>query len=291
MAPPLVDLVILIDTSPGMKADACAISAAAAEALNLAQQQLPRDIRMVWLGIEGCWPHTAFQETLRTYLTQVCKVSVPTLRSRQREELLGAGAQEDAARAIEDVTSYFDWRPQAKRHLLYLGNESLDAGGDKPDAASEIAVKLAIQAAQATGVQVHTHLGLSKSRYRDLLALAYAQLASATGGLGFVASEDTPTNFVTVLMSIFGHGQTSVHPTFDTTKETNMSAKKNVPNSSSSESEASQTASIPVTDQSMTYVPTTQTGLQDYAYWWDYARKHAKKGKGTKDFRRGRIWT
>jgi cyanobactin cluster PatC/TenC/TruC protein len=30
---------------------------------------------------------------------------------------------------------------------------------------------------------------------------------------------------------------------------------------------------------------TAQTGLQDYA------RKHAKKGKGTKAFRRGRIWT
>ncbi|MBD2427275.1 cyanobactin biosynthesis PatC/TenC/TruC family protein [Phormidium sp. FACHB-1136] len=39
------------------------------------------------------------------------------------------------------------------------------------------------------------------------------------------------------------------------------------------------------------YLPTTQTGLQDYAYWWEYARKQAKKGKGVKDFRRGRIWT
>jgi len=40
------------------------------------------------------------------------------------------------------------------------------------------------------------------------------------------------------------------------------------------------------------YVPTTMTGLQDYAYWWAYAREHAKTGKpNAKAFRRGRIWS
>ena len=38
------------------------------------------------------------------------------------------------------------------------------------------------------------------------------------------------------------------------------------------------------------YLPTTQTGLQDYAYWYDYARKHAKQVKGPQAYRRGRIW-
>ncbi|NEO84081.1 MAG: cyanobactin biosynthesis PatC/TenC/TruC family protein [Spirulina sp. SIO3F2] len=39
------------------------------------------------------------------------------------------------------------------------------------------------------------------------------------------------------------------------------------------------------------YVPTTMTGLQDYAYWWQYARERAKTAKkDTKEFRRGRIW-
>lgn len=40
------------------------------------------------------------------------------------------------------------------------------------------------------------------------------------------------------------------------------------------------------------YVPTSQTGLQDYSYWWEYCRSQAKKSKGDgKPFRRGRIWT
>lgn len=43
----------------------------------------------------------------------------------------------------------------------------------------------------------------------------------------------------------------------------------------------------PAATPQKSYLPTTQTGLQDYAYWWDYARKYAKK----EGFRRGRIWT
>lgn len=40
------------------------------------------------------------------------------------------------------------------------------------------------------------------------------------------------------------------------------------------------------------YVPTSMTGLQDYSYWWSYAREQAKKTEGdSKPFRRGRIWT
>ena len=39
------------------------------------------------------------------------------------------------------------------------------------------------------------------------------------------------------------------------------------------------------------YVPTTMTGLQDYSYWWKYAREHAKiSAKDKKPFLRGRIW-
>ncbi len=39
------------------------------------------------------------------------------------------------------------------------------------------------------------------------------------------------------------------------------------------------------------YVPTSQTGLQDYSYWWSYVREQAKKSKSDgKPFRRGRIW-
>lgn len=39
------------------------------------------------------------------------------------------------------------------------------------------------------------------------------------------------------------------------------------------------------------YVPTSQTGLQDYSYWCEYVRAHAKAPElENKPFRRGRIW-
>lgn len=275
MAPPLVDLVILIDTSPTMKADARAISEAAESALAMAQGQWPLDIRLVWLGIEGRWRQTAFTQTLRTYLTQECQVDPGLLRSRQRGELPDGGAQEDAARAIEDATTYLDWRSQAQRHLLYLGDEALEAGGEKPEAADVAAADRAIQAAQTAGVRVHTHLGLSKSRHRDALAQEYARVATATGGLAFAASTTAPTDFVAALVAILGHHHTALST--DAQKETAMATKD--------------TPAPADTTPQKSYLPTTQTGLQDYAYWWDYARKHAKKGKGAKPFRRGRIWT
>lgn len=40
------------------------------------------------------------------------------------------------------------------------------------------------------------------------------------------------------------------------------------------------------------YIPTSQTGMQDYSYWAKYTREQAKKSPGgNKPFRRGRIWS
>ena len=51
----------------------------------------------------------------------------------------------------------------------------------------------------------------------------------------------------------------------------------------------SQVSSPP--EQKKSYVPTSQTGLQDYSYWWEYAKKHSKESqRHPKPFRRGRIW-
>ena len=51
-------------------------------------------------------------------------------------------------------------------------------------------------------------------------------------------------------------------------------------------------STAPSTPAAKSYLPTTMTGLQDYSYWWSYARERAKTVKpNTKEFRRGRIWT
>lgn len=48
-------------------------------------------------------------------------------------------------------------------------------------------------------------------------------------------------------------------------------------------------APAPVVKKS--YIMTSQTGLQDYSYWSEYAQKLAKKNKSyRRPFRRGRIW-
>lgn len=50
-------------------------------------------------------------------------------------------------------------------------------------------------------------------------------------------------------------------------------------------------AETPPPEEKKSYVPTSQTGLQDYSYWWEYARKTAKApDKQSKSYRRGRIW-
>lgn len=66
-----------------------------------------------------------------------------------------------------------------------------------------------------------------------------------------------------------------------TPKDTTMAKKK----TATPELEATPVAA------KKSYVPTTQTGLQDYSYWWSYIREHAKTSeRDQKPFRRGRIW-
>lgn len=186
---PPVDLVIVIDTSPSMKDEAQALSNAAASAIARAKSSCPTDLRVIWLGIEGTWKGTNFDSSIRAYLAQKCKVSESKLRGRKRGQLESAGAQEDAARAIEDISDYFDWREGAARAIFYLGDEALEGGGDKTEQKDIKAANLAIQKAQAAGVTVHTYFGTSKSKHQGGIKTEYARLATSTGGQSFTDRE------------------------------------------------------------------------------------------------------
>lgn len=73
------------------------------------------------------------------------------------------------------------------------------------------------------------------------------------------------------------------------TKETMANEKKETVAKETTEVTPSQVSSPP--EEKKSYVPTSQTGLQDYSFWWDYAKKHSKKSqRHPKPFRRGRIW-
>ncbi|WP_216669995.1 hypothetical protein [Brasilonema sennae] len=205
---PPVDLVIVIDTSPSMKDEAQGLSNAAAAAIAKAKSSCPSDLRVVWLGIEGTWKGTSFDQTIRAYLTQKCKVSESKLRGRKKGQVADAGAQEDAARAIEDISDYFDWRSDATRAIFYLGDEALEGGGDKTDREDIKAADLAIQKAQAAGVTVHTYFGTSKSKHQESIKTEYARLATSTGGQSFT-DKDAINGFSEVLEKVICGSRTA----------------------------------------------------------------------------------
>ena len=205
---PPVDLVIVIDTSPSMKDEAQALSEAAASAIAKAKSSCPTELRVVWLGIEGIWKGTNFDQTIRGYLTQKCKIAESKLRGRKRGELESAGAQEDAARAFEDISDYFDWREGAARAIFYLGDEALEGGGDKTEQKDIKAANLAIQKAQAAGITVHTYFGTSKSKHQESIKIEYARVATTTGGQSFT-DRDAIGGFSGVLEKIICGSRTA----------------------------------------------------------------------------------
>lgn len=72
-------------------------------------------------------------------------------------------------------------------------------------------------------------------------------------------------------------------------KETEETMAKKKTTTTASEVPSTEVSSTPEPKKS--YVPNSQTGLQDYSYWWEYARKTAKAPDlERKPFRRGRIW-
>lgn len=182
---PLLDLVIVIDSSPSLKDTAQQFSQAAPEALVAAQTHCPAERRLTWFGLEGTRRGTLFTTTLRLYLTQRRHKPADALRSRQRGTVPGGSAQADGARAMEDVALHFDWRPGAQRAMLWIGDKGLEGGGNLVDNEDVEAANRAIAVAQAAGLLVHTYIGTSRSRSWDALAAEYARVAQETSGRAF----------------------------------------------------------------------------------------------------------
>ena len=206
-----VDLVILMDTSVSMKDEAVALSAAASAAIDLAKGSCPSDLRVTWLGLEGVWKGTHFNNTVHKYLNKVAHVAPGDLLSRKKGELAGGGAQEDGARNIEDVTMHFDWREGAARAIFYLTDEALDAGGDRVTPSQTTAADKAIATAKAGGVTLHTYFGTTKSRFKAGLHKEFARVANATGGQAFT-DKDSIGGFAAVLEKIICASQVVKEP-------------------------------------------------------------------------------
>jgi hypothetical protein len=202
---PAVDLVVVIDSSVSMKDEARALSAAVSGAIEAARTSCPSDLRVAYLGIEGTFKDTKFDKSIREHLTGAGKVKDSALRGRKLGTLKGGGAQEDCARAIEDVALHYDWRKDAARAVFILGDESLEGGNTdgKQDQEDIEAANRSIRVAKEAGVKVHTYYGTSsvKESTKKLITAEYARVAAETGGRAFTA-EDSLRGFEELLKTV-----------------------------------------------------------------------------------------
>ena len=184
-----VDLVIMIDTSASMKDEAVGLSEAANAAIEKASGSCPSDLRVVWLGLEGVWKGTHFDQSVHTYLGKLGGGSKMKLRGRKKGEVADGGAQEDGARNMEDITLHFDWREGAARAIFYLSDEGLEGGGDKITPEATAAADKAIETAQEGAITLHTYFGSTKSKFKADLQREFARVAHGTGGQAFTEAD------------------------------------------------------------------------------------------------------
>jgi hypothetical protein len=204
---PVVDLVVLIDTSGSMSDEATDLSNAAEQAITAAQQSCPSDLRVCWFGIEGTWVNTRFSQSYRNYFKgqappnkDDCRYSETPLNDADLKGYIAD--HEDGAAAIIDISEHFDWRPGATRAVFYLGDEALERGGPQ-DADDYAAADAAIDVVQKNGVTVYTYFGTPY--YPDSAAETsseYRRLAENTGGQFFNAPASNIGGFQAILEQI-----------------------------------------------------------------------------------------
>lgn len=199
---PAVDLVIVIDTSTSMKPDATSLSSSVSAAIEAAKTKCPSDLKVTYLGIEGKFSDSLFRTTIREHLT---KLGIPesAMRGRKRGTVASGGAQEDGGRAIEDVVTHNDWRANAKRAILFLGDEGME-GGDAVDADDAAAANKAIEVAKAGNVRVHTYLAKSGAddKTRKANQAEFARVAAETSGKAFTSDDTIKDGFQSLLEEV-----------------------------------------------------------------------------------------
>jgi hypothetical protein len=197
---PLVDLVVVIDSSWSMKPGATALSNAVSAAIEAAKTKCPSDLKVSYLGIEGKFSDSLFRTTVREHLT---KLGVPesAMRGRKRGTVKSMGAQEDVGRAIEDIVNHNDWRAGTKKAVFMLGDEAFE-GGDPFDQADIDAANTAIAAANAADARVHTYLAKGDPKFQASNKAEFARVAAETGGQAYTHQDTLDSGFQQMLESV-----------------------------------------------------------------------------------------
>lgn len=210
---PLVDLVVVIDSSTSMKPDATALSNSVSAAIEAARTKCPSDLKVSYLGIEGRFSDSLFRTTVREHLTTL-GVAETDIRGRKRGTVASGGAQEDVARAIEDVADHNDWRAGARKAVFVLGDEGVE-GGDPADQADVEAATTAIGVANAADVRVHTYLAKGDAKYMPQNKAEYARIASETGGEAYTYEDTLDAGFQAMLESVICASKAPAEPVED----------------------------------------------------------------------------
>jgi hypothetical protein len=189
----LADLVVLIDCSGSMGNVAKLVSDAAQGAVKAAQARCNPDLRIAYMGVEGTWPNTVFTTDYLAYLKAIHNPD-PAFST---DNPPGGYSTEEGANAIEDLSKYYDWRPDACRAIFYISDEKLD-GNTSNQAGSAAAVAQAVAAATANEVTVFAHYLTHLSQPAWVLQ-QYQDLCTKTGGKAYVSAAPSKAEYETIL--------------------------------------------------------------------------------------------
>ncbi|QKJ48110.1 VWA domain-containing protein [Proteus vulgaris] len=210
-----LDLVVVIDTSGSMSDESSDLSKDIDIAIQKALESCPSKLRVTFLGIEGTWDDTKFDQSASDYLKAL---GVPESRLQARKPFKEAdgrdhaGNKEDLCRAVIDLSKHFDWRDGARRAVFVLGDEGMEGGGGILTNAAKIKNDEAIAVAQREKVKVYTYQGTpddsatNLDRFpsvadRDRVTKEYIRLAEQTGGRSYIYTTGI-ANFSLVLQEI-----------------------------------------------------------------------------------------
>lgn len=184
-------------------------------AIRNSSSKCPSNLRVTYLGIQGTWAGTKFDQSAKDYLIKH-GADRNALQAREpfkeADGIDHAGNKEDLCRAVIDISKYFDWRDDARRAIFVLGDEGMEGGGGKLTDAAAVKNDEAISVAQSNGVKVFTYQGTpdedinNPDRFktiadRDEVTKEYERLAIQTDGRPYIYTTGI-ANFTLVLEEI-----------------------------------------------------------------------------------------
>jgi len=193
----VVDLVVLIDTSGSMASKAKNISSVAEKAIKEAQKKCSTDLRVTWLGVDGTWAGTKFTTMHKDYINALSLTPAPVLFSDPHAE--------EGADSCADIATYFDWRENACRAVLYISDEPLNRGAEQ-DVNDDLATQNAISICNANTVSVFTHLAEGTGYDTNPNTMAnYQDLSNQTGGKSTIGGVGTKNQYIDILKDVLCH--------------------------------------------------------------------------------------